>query len=77
MAQEDFLGVEGFKRKLATKIYNGIQEKVADASLPSLMHATNIFGRGFGTKRLKLILEAFPDILVSLQDASVKINNVK
>lgn len=77
MSKEDFLSVEGFKSKLATKIYNGIQEKVAAASLPSLMHATNLFGRGFGTKKLKLILEAFPDILVSKEDSSAKIANVK
>ena len=77
MSQEDFLSVEGFKSKLATKIYNGIQEKVSSASLPSLMHATNLFGRGFGTKRLKLILEAFPDILVSQEDSSTKIAKVK
>lgn len=77
MSQEDFLSVEGFKTKLATKIYTGIREKLEAASLPQLMNATNLFGRGFGTKRLKLILEAFPDILVSKDDTSSKIAKVK
>lgn len=65
MKEEDFLGVEGFKSKLASKVYNGIHEKLDAASLADLMHATNIFGRGFGTKRFKAILEENPDILVS------------
>ena len=77
MTQEDFLSVDGFKSKLATKIYNGIREKLAAASLPSLMNATNIFGRGFGTIRLISILEAYPDILVIMQDSSGKIDKVK
>ena len=70
MKEEDFLGVDGFKSKLASKVYNGIHEKLDAASLADLMHATNIFGRGFGTKRFKAILEENPDILVSkLSDA--------
>ena len=77
MSQDDFLSVEGFKSKLATKIFTGIHDKLAVASLPQLMNATNIFGRGFGTKKLKLILEAYPDILVSTDDTSVKIANLK
>ena len=77
MTQEDFLSVDGFKSKLATKIYNGIREKMNAASLPSLMDATNIFGRGFGSKKLKSILEVYPDILVSTGDSSAKIEKVK
>ena len=65
MSIEDFMDVEGFKRKSAEKIRNGIAEKVDEATLPQLMYATTIFGRGFGIKRLEAILEAHPDILVS------------
>jgi DNA ligase (NAD+) len=65
MKEDDFLAVEGFKSKLASKVYNGIHENIAAASLAELMHATNIFGRGFGEKRFKAILEEIPDILVS------------
>jgi len=61
----DYLKVEGFKTKLATKIMNSIKEKVDGASLGVLMAASNIFGRGFGEKRFDAILKVYPDILVS------------
>jgi len=65
MTKKEFLTVEGFKEKLATKISEGIKNQVEKASLPELMNATNIFGRGFGEKRIKSILEEYPDILVT------------
>jgi NAD-dependent DNA ligase len=40
-------------------------EKVGKATLPELMHATNLFGRGFGVKKFQLILQAEPTILVN------------
>jgi len=63
MSTEDFLTVAGFKEKMAKKIKESIQEQVEKASLAELMHATNLFGRGFGTKKFKLILAAVPTIL--------------
>lgn len=62
MKKADFLKVEGFKEKLATKIFNGIQEKVESSTLVNLMAASNIFGRGFGTRRFHEILKQFPEI---------------
>jgi len=77
MTKDDFLKVEGFKDKLATKISNGISEKIKSTSLPELMQATNIFGRGFGEKRFKLILTAEPDILTSPVSNEEKVDKVK
>jgi NAD-dependent DNA ligase len=65
MTKEDFLKAEGFKDKLATKIYDGIREKLKEASIVSLMSASNIFGRGFSEKKLELIIDSYPDILLS------------
>ena len=65
MTKEDFLSIEGFKDKLSSKISNGISEKLETVSLPELMQATNIFGRGFAVKRFQLILEQEPTILTS------------
>ena len=73
MSKDDFLTIDGFKQKLATKIHEGIKEKLAEATLPELMHATNIFGRGFGTRRFKAILEKYPDILVSKETKEEKL----
>ena len=73
MGKEDFLKVEGFKATLADKIHNGIQKKVEQATLPELMHATNLFGRGFGRRRFEAILKQAPDILVSKKSDAEKL----
>ena len=76
MVKEDFLTVEGFKDKLANKIRDGIQKKVAEASLPELMHATNLFGRGFASVRFEAILKQVPDILVSKKSDAEKLQQL-
>jgi NAD-dependent DNA ligase len=73
MTMNDFLKVEGFKEKMAAKLYTGIQEKLNESSLVSLMAASNIFGRGFNNKKLELIMESLPDILVSPKTLGQKI----
>jgi NAD-dependent DNA ligase len=76
MTIADFLKVEGFKEKTATKLYNGIREKVDDASLIQIMSATNLFGRGFSEKRLELIMDYYPDVLLSKEPNEQKIAKV-
>lgn len=76
MTVEDFKTVEGFKDKLAAKIYSGIQEKIAGASIVQLMSASNLFGRGFSDKKLELVLESYPDVLTSSESDAVKISKV-
>jgi len=61
MSVDEFKSVEGFQLKSATKIHDGIKDKIAGASLVTLMSATNIFGRGFSEKRIELIMDAYPD----------------
>ena len=63
MKEEDFLKADGFKEKLAKKVYTSIHEKLHSASLVEIMAATNIFGRGIGRRRLKVILDAYPTII--------------
>jgi len=70
MYVDEFKSVEGFQLKSATKIHDGIKEKIAAASLVKLMSATNIFGRGFSEKRIELIMDAYPDAFTnSISDA--------
>jgi NAD-dependent DNA ligase len=63
MTEQEFMQVPGFKDKLSKKIKDGIETRLKEASLPELMHASNIFGRGFGVKKLSSILDTYPDIL--------------
>ena len=72
----DFLKVEGFKEKTATKLYNGIREKLDSASLVQIMSASNLFGRGFSEKRLELIMDSYPDVLLSNESVTKKVAKV-
>jgi len=72
----DFLKVEGFQIKMAEKIYNGIKVGINNASLLTIMDASNTFGRSFGEKRLELIMDQLPDILTSKESNKHKIEKV-
>jgi NAD-dependent DNA ligase len=65
MTTEDLLTIPTFKEKMATKIHTNIHETLNTIDLPTIMHASNVFGRGFGVKKLKPILQAIPTILSS------------
>ena len=76
MTKADFLKVDGFKDKLATKIYEGIKNKLSEASIITLMSASNIFGRGFSDKRVELILESYPNVLSSTESPAEKVKKI-
>ena len=76
MTKSDFLKVDGFKDKLATKIYDGIRDKIGAANIITLISASNIFGRGFSDKRVELILESYPEVLTSSESAVAKVNRI-
>ena len=76
MSESDFLKVEGFKGKMANKIYTGIRDKLKETTMVELMAASNIFGRGFSEKKMESILNELPDILISNQTNNEKINAV-
>jgi NAD-dependent DNA ligase len=77
MTKDDLLGVEGFKDKMATKVFEGINNKVRDANLVQLLSASNIFGRGFGDKKLTPIFKEIPDILTLDESEYYKLNAIK
>jgi NAD-dependent DNA ligase len=76
MKEADFLKVEGFKDRLTEKIKTGIKTRLAETSLEEFMHSSNIFGRGFGTKKFKTILEAYPEVLISKESRISKLNSI-
>ena len=76
MENDDFLKLDGFKETMSNKVYTGIQDKIQSISLIKLMNATNIFGRGLGERKIRPIVEAFPDILTSLESEQTKVEKV-
>ena len=64
MTKEDFLKVNGFKEKMANKLFNNIQDKIKDSSIEELAAASNIFGKGFGKVTMEKILNAEPKIFI-------------
>ena len=76
MSEADFLTVDGFQKKMAAKIYSGIQEKLAKASIVTIMSASNVFGHGFSETRFNPIIQTYPDILVSSEPNEVKIKKL-
>jgi len=73
---QDFLEVQGFKEKTATKLYHGIKEKIDSAQLTSIMSASNMFGRGFNEKKIELIMNAYPKVLLSNETDCQKIAKI-
>ena len=76
MNKDEFLDVEGFQEKMASKIYKNIRTKLKEASLSDIITASNIFGRGIGVKKAQLILDNFPDILTSEESYEEKFDKL-
>ena len=63
MTEADLLKVEGFQQKTAKKLFDGIHAKIDQASLTTLMTASQQFGRGFGHEVVELIMTKYPEVL--------------
>ena len=77
MPINDLMTVKGFKEKMATKIYNSIQKQIEEKELAIIAGASNIFGRGFGEKRISIILKGEPNIITEDTSKDEKINKIK
>lgn len=61
--KEDLLKIEGFKDKSADNILKSL-EKVKELNCLVLMDASNMLGRGFSYKKIKMITDVYPSILI-------------
>ena len=52
---------------------NSIKERLKKVDISDLMTASNVFGRGIGLKKMKLIMENYPDILTSNKSNTQKV----
>ena len=80
MSKADLLTIDGFKEKMAQKIYSSIHTQLENAPIVDIMAATNIFGRGMGRRRLHAILSVYPKIInknTKVHDIETKIEGIK
>jgi NAD-dependent DNA ligase len=71
--------IDGFGVRLIEKIYDSIDKSLINRNLCDLMAASQIFGRGIGSKKFKLITDAYPNILdIVNKNGNIKeiINNI-
>lgn len=59
----DFEKIDGFQSTLSKKIYDNIHNGLKDITLDNLLGSYNIFGEGLGKRKMKALLEGFPNIL--------------
>lgn len=74
--KDDLLKIEGFKGKSADNILKSL-EKVKELDCLVLMDASNMLGRGFSYKKIKMITDVYPSILIDNadnRDKSLKIS---
>ena len=77
MTKQDFGKVEGFKEKMAEKVYTSIRDKVNNATLVQIMVASNMLGRGLGERKLAPIMNTFPGILTSSESKQSKVSKLQ
>ena len=60
---DDFLEIDGIKEKLAKKLYNNIKKGIKSVELPILMASSDTFHGGLGKRKLKALVNEYPDIM--------------
>jgi DNA ligase (NAD+) len=68
--KEDFYNLPSFKKASVERLYNNIHEGMLKTDFPTLMAASNVFGFGIGVKRLKVLMNTYPDILETFDEHS-------
>ena len=63
LTREDLLKIDGFKEKSADNLISSIKKSVANIKLERLMAASNKLGNNMGEKRIKMILDVYPNLL--------------
>lgn len=68
--------IEGLGIKVLTKVFDNLKNALQTTNMETLMSASNIFGRGLGKRKLKVILEAYPNIMTNKWDTKTLKNKI-
>jgi DNA ligase (NAD+) len=63
LTREDLLKIDGFKEKSADNLISNIKKSLSNVKLERLMAASNKLGQNMGEKRIKMILDIYPNLL--------------
>ena len=55
--------IKGLGKKTIDQMFNGLTTRLSEVSIAEVMAASCIFGRGFGVRLAKSILDTYPDIM--------------
>jgi DNA ligase (NAD+) len=61
--KEDLIEIDGFSNKIIDKIYDSIDGRLKECELHEFMVASNTFGRGSSTRKIKSIIDVHPNII--------------
>ena len=73
---DELMEIEGFQKRMATKIKTSIQKQLKKASIAKIAAASNIFGRGVAERTIQQILKTQPNILTSQESMEEKISKL-
>jgi DNA ligase (NAD+) len=73
---EDFQKIDGFQETLAKKIYNNIHNGLKNISLDLLIGSSNILGESIGKRKVKSLLDGYPDIFKDKLSKDEKIEKI-
>jgi len=71
ITKEDLLKIEGFKEVSAAKIIESLKS-IHTKECIDIINASNILGRGFGEKKIKMIYDKFP-FMISNKEKALKL----
>jgi NAD-dependent DNA ligase len=61
--KSDFLKIDGIEDKGATRLYDNIQKGLKNVEIDQVLGSSQVFGFGVGSKRIKVLFQAHPNIL--------------
>ena len=68
--------IEGMGQKIVNKIWNNIETTLGDTNLETLMAASHLFGRGFGERKIREIINKYPNIMKEKWNKKTMTENV-
>lgn len=61
--EEQLASFDGFQTKKASNIVSSIEETLKKINRTDIMAGSNAFGKGFGKRKINMILDVYPDIV--------------